>query len=162
MLRAEPVGMFSRNYNIFQDDRQVSTIDLAWTREAGQFELDGKRLEIRRQKGWGDFVLSSDRGILCRAAKPRLFSRSFEVRMGDQVQLEGQKLTLRPEGWGSRSYAVRQGDHRFGSIQARSIWSRKVEIDLPDSLPMEIRVFLLWLVLITWRRQAAAGAGGAA
>ena len=45
----------------------------------------------------------------------------------------------------------------FGSIAPLGLFRRKAKADLPDDLALEIKAFLIWLVVVMWKRQAKAG-----
>jgi hypothetical protein len=42
-----------------------------------------------------------------------------------------------------------------GTIARTGFFRAKRTADLPDDLPLEVQAFLIWLVLLVWRRQAA-------
>ena len=152
MLRAEPSNWFSWSYDVFEDDQHLTTVDLAWMREAGSFELGGQRFDIAREPGWGDFVLSAGGDAICRARKPSAWFRSFQVVIGDR------HLTLEAQSPLNRTFVLREGGATFGEIRPQGILSRKAVVMLPESLSRAVQVFIVWLVIVLWRRQANASA----
>jgi hypothetical protein len=55
-----------------------------------------------------------------------------------------------------------QGDIEVGSIRPEGYLSRKAAVSLPGDMPMPVQVFVMWLVILLWRREANAGAAAAA
>lgn len=150
MLRAEPSNWFSWGYDVLENNRHLTTVDLAWVREAGSFELEGQHFHISREPGWGDFVLTAKGNVICRAKKLSAWFRSFQVVIG------GQQLTLEAASPFHRAFVLSQAGATVGEIRPQGILSRKAVVALPESLSRAIQVFLLWLVIIMWRRQSNA------
>jgi len=59
-----------------------------------------------------------------------------------------------------RPFELKEDDEVIGRIAPRSVFRREVEVDLPEDLPLEIRLFLVFLTLILWRRSDNAAAAG--
>jgi hypothetical protein len=44
----------------------------------------------------------------------------------------------------------------------KDFFKREWTVDMPEELPLEVSVFIVWLVVILWKRaESAAAAGGA-
>ncbi len=41
------------------------------------------------------------------------------------------------------------------------MWSRRATATLPDTLPVPVRLFVLWLAMLIWKRDDDAGAAAA-
>lgn len=71
-------------------------------------------------------------------------------------------LTVVPEHWYSWDFRVLQeGDEvarldRAGAIRPVSPFRRTAVCDLPDSIPLPVRLFLIFLALVLWKRQSDA------
>lgn len=71
-----------------------------------------------------------------------------------------------PNGWFSWDFTVI--DHGkpvadigvIGSTQIRGLFSRRIQVDLPRELALAKRVFIVWLAVILWKRDADAAAAG--
>ncbi|RMH22245.1 MAG: hypothetical protein D6696_03875 [Acidobacteria bacterium] len=150
-MHAVPSNWFSWNYDVSDRDGPLTRIDLGWLRETGGFELGGRRYRLAR-RGWlGHFELRRDDGrLICRAAKPSAFRRLFEIDLGDD------KLILEAESIWGRGFVLRRRRKRAGVIRPESPLSRRIEAELPEELAAEVQVFLLWLVILVWRRHASA------
>jgi hypothetical protein len=48
-----------------------------------------------------------------------------------------------------------------GSIRQESFFGRKTTVDLPEELPVEVRIFVLWLATIMRKRNDSATASTA-
>lgn len=147
MLHASPHNWLSKRYELSQGDRHLATLDLAWVREAGTLEIEGGKYELAREPGWGDFVMRGDAGEVCRAAKPSVLRKRFEVTVGAET------FVLEPEDFLHRSFALLNGGATIGHISRQSFFSRTAVVDLPQRLPRPVQAFLTWLVLLMWRRQ---------
>lgn len=62
--------------------------------------------------------------------------------------------------WSSAFVLSRNGIGRVGSIKRKGFIKRERTVELPEELPLEVRVFIIWLVVILWKR-AESAAGGA-
>lgn len=49
----------------------------------------------------------------------------------------------------------------MGKIGPEGIFTRSVSVELPEEWELAVRVFVVWLCVVLWRREGA-GAGGAA
>ena len=152
MLQATPRNWFSRTYALTRGDRRLATLELGRFREAGSLEIDGEPYEFSRAPGWGEFVLSHGGGEVCRAKKPTVFRRRFELTYGGEIF----QLTCR--GFLGPRYDLEHGGSVIGQISRYSLFSRDVTVDLPQRLPVEIQAFLTWLVLLMMRRKKRHGA----
>jgi hypothetical protein len=101
----------------------------------------------------GTFALKSGDQVLAHAHKTSIFSRSFDVEIAGGVS------TLRPVSMWRREFELHHSNIPIGSIFPRSWFRRTTVIDLPDGLSLPEQVFLFWLVLVLWRRQAKQNSG---
>ena len=99
----------------------------------------------------GDFVIARDGLVLATATKPSAFRSSFTISWN------GREYTLRKESIFSRGFALLDGEQQIGSVAPNSWWTRDAAVDLPNTWPLPIRVFVIWLALIIWKRDANAG-----
>jgi hypothetical protein len=87
-------------------------------------------------------------------------SQSGALRRGFHFAFGDDEYELYPTGVFSRSFELSRKKRPLGRIGARGAFSRRASIDLDDELPLEVRLFALWLVLLAWRRAAAGAAAG--
>ena len=59
----------------------------------------------------------------------------------------------KPSVW-RRGFVLMDGERRIGSMSPESMWTRRATADLPSDWPMPIKAFVIWLVIILWKRDA--------
>ena len=57
-----------------------------------------------------------------------------------------------------RGYTVLDGGVEIGSIEPTRAWSNAAEVRLPDTMPLQLQVFIVGVVAIQWRRQQSSSA----
>jgi hypothetical protein len=155
-LALVPRSWFSWDFQVIQDGSPIAAIDIASWREKGVLAVGGASYKVYREGLMsGQFILEFNGTQLASAEKPRALHRSFTV------QHEGRVYTLKAASALKRTFLMLEGDRQIGSITPAGMFTRKATVDLPDELPLPIRVFLLWLTVILWKRDSeAAGASG--
>jgi hypothetical protein len=147
MLQMVPAHWFSWNFTVTAGSRPVADIATSWWCEKGRLTVDGATYRVYREAPMcGAFVLEDAGGVLARAEKPSVFRREFVIEHAGRV------LTLRPTSMFRRAFALVDGSREVGSVAPRSAFTRKAAADLPDDLPLPVRAFIVWLVVISWRR----------
>ena len=53
---------------------------------------------------------------------------------------------------------LEEGEREVGAVAPRRLWSRRATATLPDSLPPSVRLFVLWLAVLVWKRDDDASA----
>ena len=156
MLYVKPAKWWSEVYEIVDDSRRLTEVNIRWSREAGSFTLDGDTFDVGRE-GWmsGDYFLERGGTRIARADKPSAWHRRFTVHV------QGTKFELTATSAFSRKFVLKKGGRAIGTVEPESCWNRRAIVDLPDELPVEVRVFLVWLVLVMWKRQRQASSSGA-
>ncbi len=148
MLRAEPKSWLSWDYTVYDNGAPVADLDLAWVREAGEVIIEGVACTLYRESLLsGAFILEADGFPLARAEKPSALFRTFEIAY------EG-SYTLQARSAFARTFVLCEGDREIGSIYPDHLFSRKMTVDLPEALPLAVRVFITWLVILMWKRAA--------
>jgi hypothetical protein len=127
-------------------------VSLKFWRERGAIACAEGSFTVWRQSGWGAYVLDQGGAVIASAEKEGTFSRTF------LIPSTAGPLTLKPRGIWQRAMVLHDGDAEIGWISPAGIWSRSARIDLPEQLPVAMRLFLLWLTLILWRRAASSAA----
>ena len=101
----------------------------------------------------GEFLLDFQGSAIASADKPSAFKQRFTVSFDERT------YTLEPTSVMGRTFALKEGDDEVGHIRPFSLLSRKTKVDLPEAVPLPVQVFCLWLVLLLWKRAAAAASG---
>lgn len=147
-LEARPRHLFSQTYDVLTSDRRVAAIDLAAIRSRGRFELDGVEYRIRPE-GWtaGVFVLEREGRDVARVERTGWLPARYRVR------LEDRSLELRAHGL-TRRFTLWHGGRRLGDIRPRHLLSRTALFEDAGEVPVAIRVFLLAVIVLRWRRRS--------
>ncbi len=125
-------------------------------REAGRLILEEAVYPVYREGVFfGSFVLEHEDGaVLATAEKPSLFARRFDV------EHDGSTYVLRMASRLRRRFVLIEGDREIGAIRPAHLFSRSALADLPDDLPLAVRIFMIWLVLLLWKRDMGNAGGG--
>ena len=147
MLQVVPTHWYSWDVRITDESRPVADIATSWWREKGRLTIDGVTYRVSREGPMsGAFVLEHAGDVLARAEKPSVFRREFVIRHADR------EYTLRPTSIFRRAFVLLEGSREVGSITPQNAFTRKAAADLPNDLPLPVRVFIVWLIVISWRR----------
>ena len=152
MLEAVPKSWLSWDYDILENRVPVAILDLAWTREKGELAIAGRSYEIGREGAMsGAFFLRKGGETIASATKPSAFFRSFDL-VFDQSG-----YTLKAASSLVRRFVLSQGSRVVGSVRPVNMFTRRAVVDLPEDFPLEVRVFITWLVIILWKRDGNSG-----
>lgn len=94
----------------------------------GLFDGDAAVVEVTQPSGW----------------RPRLVFH-FDERDFEILQ----------KAWYSSTLLVKSGGLVVGSIRPSGLFAAGANVDLPDSLPLALRVFIGWIAMIRWDEAAA-------
>jgi len=149
MLKALPDSWFSWNFTIFDERSAVAKIDLAWVREAGELHVDGSSYRVYREGLLnGAFILEKEGAEIARAEKPGILFRSFKVESGGKIFMVDAESAL------GRKFVLSEGGQTLGSVQPEHALTRRAIVDLPEDIALPVRIFIVWLILILWKRDA--------
>ena len=149
-LFARPRHWFSSDYRILEGEEEITTLQLRILRDRATFRVDEKEYKIDVEGFFlGRFELKDGPMVLARAER---IKRKYEIRTG------GHRITLEPKGWLAKSFDVRVPTGSIGSIHSLGWASLSAEADLPEDLALPLRIFLVYLILVAWRRKAATAA----
>ena len=151
MLHIVPTHWYSWDVTVTDQSRPVADIALSWWREKGELTIDGALYRVSREAPSGAFVLERAGSISARAEKPSVFRREFVLRHA------GREYTLRRRSVFGRTFVLLDGSRVVGSIAPKSPFTRKAAADLPRDLPLPVRMFIVWLTVMSWRRQRSSG-----
>ena len=156
MLKVIPKA-WSYTFAVKEGDRPVAqVVDLSWWRYDGEIRIQDAVYTARRDRT--SYVLESTAaGVIARAERPRWWSRKFII------EHSGRRYTLRAKSLLSRQLLLFEGSQRIGSIAPEGLFTTKASVEFPQTLPMFLQVFIIWLAMTVWKGEAgAAAAGGAA
>ncbi len=129
----------------------VGNIDISCWREKALLTVQGVDYRVYREGLMsGDFILASGESVLARAKKPSALRRTFIIEHG------GRHYTLRAKSAFQRAFELLDGDRVVGSVSPRGIFTRRAAVDLPEDMPLFVKVFIIWLAVILWKRESDA------
>jgi hypothetical protein len=150
-LELVPQGWFSWNFKVLEHGSPVAEIDMSSWGERGELAIAGAMYRTYRERALGGlFILESNGAQVATAEKPSAFQRSFSLAH------EGKNYILKAASSFGRKFVLLdgEGNREIGSIRPAGVFTRKATLELPDELPLPVRVFVLWLTLILWKRQS--------
>lgn len=155
-LTMVPKRWYSWDYTVTRGDRTVAALELASWRERATITIGDVTHRVFREHAMsGDFLIEANGRALARATKPSCFRDTMIVQYG------GTHYTLRKPSIWRRAFVLMDGERQIGSIAPESVWSRRAQAELPDDWPAPIKAFVIWLVIILWKRDANGGAAAA-
>jgi hypothetical protein len=152
VLTATPRGWFSWDYAVSRNSDHLADIDISCWREKGTLTVDGQQYSVYRERPLsGKFVLESNGSVVASARKPSSLTRRLLIE-----DAAGRQYELKPRDIFTRTFQLHAGTAVVGSLSARGVFSRGMKVDLPETLPLPVRVFVIWLTAILWKRDAEA------
>src|SRR5262249_10933633 len=149
LLKAVPKHWFSWDFTIIEGVQLLAEIDVSWWREKGFLKVHGTSYRVYREGlASGDFILEYNGSILTRAMKPRALHPFLTI------EYSGTQYTLRAKSFFRRAFLLLRGSEQVGSLSPEGVFTRRAQIDLPEELPLEMKVFIVWLAIILWKRQS--------
>ena len=151
-LNIAPTNWYSEVFKVSDESRPVADVALSWWRDKGELAIGGATYRARREAPLSRaFVLEGPDGVLMRAEGRGFFRPAFAIRHA------GRDYTLRPKSIFRRAFVLSDGAREVGALAPRNPFTRKAAVDLPPELPLPLRMFVVWLAVMSWRRAAAGG-----
>lgn len=152
LLEFGPKGFFNaRHYNIGQNGVPVGEIDCATMRGEATITVGGARYTASRESIMGSaFHLEANGKRLAAAERSSAFRGRFTVQVGARTYSLGVASLF------GRAFVLSENGVEIGSIARQGFFNRKSKAELPDELPLEVKAFLIWLVIVMWQRQMLA------
>ncbi len=152
-LTMVPSRWYSWDYSVMSGDRTIAVLDLASWRERADIVIGDVTHRVFRERTMGgDFIIEAGGRELARATKPSAFRDTMIVHYG------GKDYALRRRSLWRRAFVLMDGERQIGSITPESVWTRRATADLPTDWPAPIKAFVIWLVIILWKREADSAA----
>jgi hypothetical protein len=152
MLRLIPKSSFSWRFTAFDESVEVADLDTSTWREKATLTIQGVKYSVYREGLMsGDFILESAEAELARAEKPSVFRRCFVINHA------GRLYTLRATSSFTRRLVFLDDSREVGSIASEGFFTRRAIVDLPDEIPLPVKIFIAWLAVILWKRESHSG-----
>lgn len=150
-LIATPKGFFSSVIFLKQGQETVATIEMKFVRQKATITI-GENVWTLQQTGKlkGEFLLeNADGTVIAHAKQPSVWKDGFTVTYGTM------EFALKRESAWKDNFVLWWNDESLGKIDRPWWFSRDTRITLAKSLPLEVRAFILWVVIVQWNRRAA-------
>jgi hypothetical protein len=153
MLTATPRSWYSWDFTLAKNGTTLADIDLSSWREKGTLTVANSSCRVYREGLLsGAFVLESRGTVVARAHKPSAWTRRLLIEFG------GAQFELKPESSFTRGFKLLKDERIVGTLSPASFLNRRINVELPEDLPLQLRAFVVWLTVLLWRREAAAAA----
>jgi hypothetical protein len=151
MLIATPKRWFSWDFEVHEGGGQpVGDVRVSAWRERGAVTVGGIKYPVTREGVVGAFTLAGAGGVLARAMKPSALHRMFTL------EHDGREYVLKATSAWGRNFALLDGEVQIGAVRPARLFGRQARADLPEDMPLEVRLFAIWLTLMLWKRQQQA------
>jgi hypothetical protein len=149
MLKVIPKA-WSYAFSVTDGTESVAqAVDLSFWRDKGELRIQGYIYKARRDRS--SYVLESAAGVLARAERPRRWLRELGI------EHSGHRDTLRAKSPFRRQLLLLESSTQIGSISPEGLFTRKAEVELPQALPLFLKVFIIWLAMTIWKQDDYAG-----
>jgi hypothetical protein len=151
-MKARKISVWRSRYSVTDRGREITVWDGSVWKRGGDFELDGRRFQVR-SNAWGNkYTMMDDVGAVV-ASADRVGRKRWTV------EAAGQTYHFRRKSfWGNEEELV-LGDTRVGSVRKTSFWRGDVAVELPG-LATALQLFVLGVVIEMWDAQGAVAAAG--
>lgn len=91
-------------------------------------------------------------------------ARDTKYLLGKDIEIKhaSHRYILKRKSWFSSDLEIHEGDIILGTIRSKGVIRSGAEADLSTNIPIEIRVFMVWLAIEFWKRHNHAIANGGA
>lgn len=148
-MTAEPQGVIVRRYSIMAEGAPVCEISFPAFGPAIASPIAEQLYRLRRTGVLRErFTLepaNTGAQAVASATQRDPLRREFAVEVG------ARRLTLRAASPLRSEYLLLEGEQSIGAVRPAGALRQGVEADLPDDLPLEARIFIIWIVLLLWR-----------
>jgi hypothetical protein len=154
LIEFAPRSLFAaRYYTLKRGGAEIGRIDCGGIRQPASIVIGDATFSPARDGVLRTtYHLEGNGARLASAAPAGAAFRRFTVEAGTRT------CTLAVASWSGRRFTLAENGTAVGTIARTGFFTTTCAADLPDDLPLEVQAFLIWLVIIIWRRQAATNA----
>jgi hypothetical protein len=135
-------------YSVFDDNASVPDLHASW--EGHEVKVQGVTYEVRSLED--TYLLECGGKTVARATIPSGYSGAIVVEHDEKSQeLQPERGFIVPI---QRRFDLREGDQVIGTVRSSGV--NDMEADLPERIPLAVKIFMLWLVMARWMQEAAA------
>jgi len=152
MLQSTRRGVFRHSYDVADEGRPIATLS-GGRREGYAFELDGESFQVTRKGYKGFSFIGSQTGEVARA--DRTNGRTWTIH-----SMYGPLELVRTSVW-KETWELHRFGEPAGTLSKDGAFKRTSTADLPEDLPLPLRLFILCVVETLWERSRQASSSGA-
>lgn len=145
MLELSPKTRLSWDFTVLRDGRPVAHLDLSGWHAREHLTVEGKPYRAYRDGMSRHHVLESDGVIFAHADKHE------DARRRYTVEHAGTRYVLRGPRAMGRTFFLMDGSRKVGTVSRNGLFTHHARVDVPETLPLPVAVFLIWLVVIEWQ-----------
>jgi hypothetical protein len=123
----------------------AQAVDISWWSDKGELRIQGAIYRAHRDKS--AYVLESAGGVVARAERPNRWTSVFDI------EHLGHRYTLRAKSAFRRQFLLLEGATQVGTVSPEGLFTRKAAVWLPQSLPLFLQVFIVWLAMTLWKHE---------
>lgn len=142
-------ALFSWEFEVLQNDAPAGRIEgLGWP-ERSVVTLGEAKYEVSADRSGIDaFNLDSNGLRLAHIEKPHAFTRLFNVYHADKI------YTFKRSSLFSSKYELMDNEQTVGCVSSKGVFKKSAIVELPDQFQTPFKLFLGWVALVLWKRQA--------
>ena len=150
-MEARKISPWRSRYSVTDRGREIAVWDSSVWRNGGEFELEGRRFEVR-SNAWGTKYTMVDETGTVVASAGRVGRKRWSV------EAAGQTYDFRRKSFWHSEEELLLGDTAVGSVRKTSFWRGDVTVELP-TLATALQLFVLGVIISMWDAQAASSGG---
>ncbi len=149
-------GLTGHRFTLDRSGVEVGELTLSTFLRSASLTLDAENLELRREGFAGRrYWLMRGETVVSSAEKRGVLRKVFSVRVGET------ELNMRSRGWtGGRFELARIDGALIGEIRRVGVLRFGAEADFPESWPLALQAFVVWIAMVAWKTDASAAAAG--
>lgn len=151
MLELKRKSSFSNDYIASENGIVVAELDRATWSQSATVEIKGKTYNFRKSGVLNNIYTLLDGSFeLIEVEQPSAWQSKLVFHLNHQ------EYVLDTKNWFSSALQVEQDGDIIGDIDSSGLLSSTIEVDLPDSLPLPVRVFVGWIAILRAEATTAA------
>lgn len=169
-----PKHWFSIIYKISSDQTKIGCIHLnLFLSYKAKLDIDGKTYKIYPKPGQGIrlglmtgiYLLENDGINIAQYESTRQigfisFPGTSLVNIEGKLTYNDRIFILKSKSFRKQQFSLLENGQEVGNLHVeREFLLRKLIADLPSSIPIEIQIFLLWVLLCAWKVSSETGGG---
>ena len=149
MLEIIRKSTFSNDFIAKENGLLVAELDRATWSQTAIVEIEGKTYGFKRSGLVNDiYTLYNGSLKLLEVEQPSAWNSKLTFH------LDQKEYALDTKNWFSSALKVEQDGDVIGDIHPASMLSSTIVVDLPDTLPLSIRVFVGWIAILRAEQKA--------